>query len=307
MHASRNCTRCWKELTDAASMEAGIGPVCRNLDNELLARLIPSDLAGAKAAFDAVDLSSVAPETLRTLTEVHSALFADDAANRADWRIEVKRIEWALSFPSNNSARKDLTKVISALGYVGLASLWNGEAATGKATCSFKEGRLVVQGPRNKAARMAFRLIPGRKFHDAGAFAEKASWSFPADQHEAFFKAIITHYPNFTGLTEAIEAAKSANHNAPSADLVGAINSGVEVPSKPVAPKCSMKIEGLFVKVSSPYKPEYITDLKSAFPYTDRRWNSGEKCWEVVAIHKAKVETIVKKHFGDDAFGAVSS
>lgn len=300
-HASRNCTRCWKELTDAASMEAGIGPICRNLDNELLARLIPSDLAAARASFEAVDLTAVAPETLKTLTEVHGALFGDDSATRDDWRVEVKRIEWALSFPANNAARADLTKVIASLGYVGLASLWNGEAATGKATCTFTKGRLTVVGPRNKAARMAFRLIPGRKFHDAGAFAEKASWSFPAEQHAAFFSAIIKHYPNFTGLTEAIEAAKAAWAASPAPEAKRG--------AAPVAaaPKCSMKIEGLFVKVSSPYKPEYITDLKSAFPYSDRRWNAGEKCWEVVAIHKAKVEDIIKKHFGADALGAVAA
>lgn len=334
-NTSRNCTRCGKDLTDAASMEAGIGPICRNLDNELLARLIPSDLPGAKAAFDALDLTAVAPETLRTLNEVYGAIFSDDAATREDWRLEVKRIEWSLSFPANNYMRGDLTKVVSALGYVGLASLWDGDAATGKATCAFMDGRLVVQGPKNKAARLTFRDIPGRLFHKEGTLLPKASWSFPAEQYPAFFKAIITHYPNFTGLSESIEQAKaktlvidtetvpalpplsqdaSADMAALKEKIIGALGVPAAVlaptptpaPAPKAAPKCSITVAGLFVKVTSPYKPEYINELKGAFPYSDRRWNAHEKCWEVVAIHQAKVESIVKKHFGPAALGAVN-
>jgi hypothetical protein len=207
-NTSRICTRCGKELTDAASMEAGIGPVCRDLDNALLARLIPSDVVKARATFDNVDLTAVAPETLKTLNEVYGALFADDAMAREDWRAEVKRIEWSLSHPSNNYMRGDLTSVVAALGYIGLAALWNGEAKTGKAMVTFMNNRIVVQAANCKAARATFRSIPGRIFHSVGTLTPKAAWSFPAKQFEAAYLAVIKHYPNFEGLNEAIEQAK---------------------------------------------------------------------------------------------------
>jgi hypothetical protein len=316
-NTSRNCTRCGKDLTDAASMEAGIGPICRHLDNELLARLIPSDVEAARKALEAVDVVTAAPETVSTLTEVCDAVYADEAMTREDWRIEVKRVEWALSFPANNAMRDALTGMVAALGYVGLAALWNGDAATGEAAVFFANGRLLVQGPKNKAARMAFREIKGFKFHAEGTLApaSKAAWSFPADQHGAFFRAIITHYPNFTGLMEAVQAAKAflaapqptvaAAPVAVKAKDGGTVVVAPVVAEKP-APKCSMTVAGLFVKVATPYKVEFIGDLKQSFPYSDRRWNKFEKVWEVVATHQTKVVELVKKHYGADALGTAA-
>lgn len=216
MHnTSRNCTRCGKDLTDAASQEAGIGPVCRDLDNALLARLIPSDLAKAQAAFENVDLTAVAPPTLKTLNEVYGALNADGAAAREDWRLEVKRIEWSLSYPANNYMRSDLTNVVAALGYIGLAALWSGEAKTGKAQVTFMNNRLVIQAAKCKAANVTFRAIQGKVFHSVGTLTPKAAWSFPAKAYNSVYLAVIKHYPNFEGLTEAIEQAQKFVTPAP--------------------------------------------------------------------------------------------
>ncbi len=289
--ASRFCVRCLKELTDAASMEAGIGPICRNLDNALLARLIPSNLPAARLFVDAIDLTSVAPETLSTLNEVCAALLADDAAAREDWRVEVKRIEWALSFPANNFLRADLTKLVAALGYVGLAALWNGDAATGKATITCMNGRIVVQGPNKAAARKTFRNIKGSKFHPANALITKACWSFPGTAHETVFNAVITHYPNHDGLSEALEAAKKA---------IPAPVAVVAAPVEKAAPKCCLTPMGVLLKVATPYNPAFISDLK-ALPYNDRRWNKTEKVWEVPLARETDVKALVVKHYGQDA------
>lgn len=301
----RHCTRCGHELTDAASMEAGIGPVCRNLDNAVLARLIPSNIPVARSIFETLDLTAAAPETVRALTDVHHALFGDGAQAREDWRVEVKRIEWALSYPANNSQRKALTKVVAALGYVGLASLWNGEAATGKASCLFTADRLVIIGPRNKAANIAIRKIIGRKWHDgANTFStllpgmSKKGWSVPASEADAFFAMVITHYPNHEGLDAAVAAAKAFTVKPA---LVVQASAPVSAPAPVAAPKCSLSEQGLMLKVITPYDPAYIQNLKSALPYTDRRWNAAEKCWEVVASHKAVVVDIIKKYFGANA------
>lgn len=315
-NASRNCTRCGLPLTDAASMEAGIGPICRKLDNALLARLIPSNLPSARASFEAVDLTTAAPETVKTLNEVYEAIFSEEALTRADWRLEVKRIEWALSYPANNSLRRDLTDAVRALGYVGLASLWNGDAATGKATVQFLNNRIVVSGPRNKAVRMAFRSIYGRVFHDPKKLIEAAAWSFPATQYEAVFMAVLKHYPNFDGLMETMEAAKAAVAAATPAPVQTAVIDTpvgpVEVPLTVVptvkaAAKCSILSAGVLLKVVTPYKASYIAALKTAFPYNDRRWNATERCWEVAQTHKAKVEELTKEYFGSDALEAVTA
>lgn len=301
-HSGRSCVRCGRELTDAASMEAGIGPICRNLDNAILARLIPSNIGLARELLGELDLTAVAPETLPTMVEVTSDINGETPTD--DWRKTVKRMEWALSYGGNHGLRPLLTKVVAALGYVGLAALWNGEAATGKATVTFlvapfvKEGgRLVVVGPRNKAANTALRVINGRRFHPAKTLVEKAAWSFPVAAAREVFLAVVTHYPNHEGLTEAVEAASKVA--APAPVVTVEVPAKVEAaPAKP-APKCSVVSAGVLLKVRTPYNPAFNGDLKANIKWSDRRWNNGERVWEVTANHEAEVKAMIAKHYGE--------
>lgn len=324
---SRFCTRCHKELTDAASMEFGVGPICRDLDNALLAKLYPSDVPSARSVFNDIDLALVAPVSVETINKVYTNLFADDASKRDDWRDDVKRIEWALSFPENNYLRAQLTQVVAALGYVGLAALWNGEAKTGKAFVSFDApaGRIVIQCARSKAGNAAFRVILGRKFHSQGTLnslgIEKAAWSFPAKEHAAVMAAVAKHYPNNDGLKETCEKAKQFTLSARPAKPVITIDTetaktfaaALLAPSvtsgsapvvisqfpAPAAPKCSIAKVGVLLKVTTPYKAAYVNELKTSFKWTDRRWNATERVWEVPLNHEAKVKELVQKYFGE--------
>jgi len=314
---SRNCTRCHKELTDAASMEAGIGPICRKLDNALLARLIPSNVTRAVELLTRLSLATAAEGTTDTLSKVMDAIRAPDAAAREDWRVEVKRIEWVLSHADNQPLRATLTSVVSALGYVGLASLWNGEAATGKAfvTCQTIGSlgtRLVIVGPKNSSARAAFKTIPGYRFHAKGTVegVEKPCWSFAATQFAAFRLVVITHYPNHTGLVEAVEAAQAAVVAAAAAaqaaaPVVAATPAPVAPVAAPKAAKCSIEAVGVLLKIRTPYNPAFIAELKNALTWSDRRWNSGEKVWEVSANNQNVVTGLVIKHYGPTALAAV--
>jgi len=299
-HSGRACVRCRKELTDAASMEAGIGPICRNLDNAVLARLIPSDVGAARAATNRLDLTAVAPETLPTVMEILTTVGNETPSD--DWRVTVKRIEWVLSFYGNQPLRSVFTDVVRALGYVGLAALWDGEAATGKASVTCMDGRLVVMGPRNKSANTAFKAIAGRKFHPASTLTPKAAWSFPAATHEAVFMAVVTHYPNFSGLEESIVAAKAFLASVP---VVAPVVAGtVEAPAAvavPVEKKCSIKSAGVLLKIHSPYNAGFIAALKTTIKWSDRRWNKGEQVWEVTANHEAEVKAMLTTHYGADA------
>lgn len=301
---SRNCTRCYKALTDAASMEAGIGPVCRKLDNALLAKLIPSNIIRARELLATLDFTDAAPETMSVLVAVETAITADEALTRDDWRKDVKRVEWALSFQGNTAFRKTLTSVVAALGYVGLAALWNGEAATGEAAVTCMGDRLVVQGPKNAAARSTFRRIAGAVFHKPGTKLEKACWSFPMAEHAAVLLAVITHYPNNQGLQLAMEGAQNYLANLPKPVPPPAAPAvavpAVEAPAAPKA-KCAVESVGVLLKVRTPYKPEFIQELKSELVWTDRRWNSAEKMWEVASVNSSIVMGLIIKHFGPDA------
>ena len=297
---SRHCFRCDLPLTDAASLNEGIGPICRKLDNAVLARLIPSNLPEAVNAFKLVDVLNLAPDTVRGFLVLESALTASDAPTREDWREVAKRIEWMLSFAQTYQNTERLKTLVLSLGYVGLVALWNGEAATGKASVLFNAvhpgpdqltqiphiggWRLFVSGPKKKAARFALKKIPGSTFHQATPFV-KAGWSVPACQHEAFRLAVIKHYPNFEGLDLAIKAAKESLVLPP----------GVSVTQ--IQPLVLItEVEGQ-LKVKTPYNPDFVTDLKNTIPVYGRKWDPIERVWVVNVGFKAKVSDVVAKHF----------
>ena len=282
--SARACVRCGKELTDAASMEAGIGPVCRKLDNHLLAQTIPAHVGLASASIAQVNVEALDEAVRPTVEKVALALNAPDAATRSDWRTEIKRMEWALSFPQTHAAAfAPMLAVVKALGYVGLASLWSGEAATGLATIRFEGGRLFVKGPRNKAANAAIRAITGRRFH-----GDTKEWSVPAAQADAFKSAIDSHYPVNTGLSAALDAAKSAPVAAPTA---------VAAP----APKTSITQVGGQLVVKSPYNTGFINALKANLPFAARKWDGANKAWVVGAAYLADVQALIQKFYNESA------
>jgi len=313
-HGSRHCFRCSLPLTDAASLNEGIGPICRKLDNAILARLIPSDMVKVLAAYQSVDPLTLTPETLNTFMSLEEALRAEDAPQRDDWRKEVKRIEWMLSHGQTYQNIQALKAVVLALGYVGLVSLWNGDAATGLGTCFAIEGRLTLTGPQNKAARIAFKKIQGWKFHPASAEFPKAVWSVPAAAFREFRLAIISHYPNFTGLLEAVEVAqafdaeqkalaavKAAELEVLKAKAIAELPAVLAVVAAPSKPKSIVSIieVGGFLRVITPYRVSYIAELRTTpKELLPRKWLAEEKAWEFPIAFKAKVEALVQKHYG---------
>lgn len=268
-HGARNCFRCSLPLTDAASLNEGIGPICRKLDNALLARLIPANIVDTIFAYQQVALLELDPATIPTFVAIEHELRAEGAEVREDWRKVAKQVEWMLSFPQKHKNIQALKNVVLGLGYHGLVSLWNGEAATSLAHISFENNRLVVRGARNKGAAWAFKKIPGAKF-TAPIEGKKGGWSVPAKESDAFVLSVIKHYPNFTGMTEAVKAAKAWLQTAP-AEEVAAED----------APQVVVFGAGPKVKLKTPYSSDFVVKLKTLVPYESRKWNANEKVWEV--------------------------
>lgn len=298
---SRHCFRCDKQLTDAASLNEGIGPICRMLDNAILARLIPSDMGKVLAAYSKVDVLGLVPETLDTFMKLEAAFRASDAGTREDWRAEVKRIEWILSYGQSYSNIQTFKAIVLALGYVGLIALWNGEAATGEAFVFPFDGRLYLQGPQNKGARWALKKIQGWQFHPsfAGKVA-KACWSFPADQFDAFRMTVATNYPNFFGMTEAVNAAKefTALKEAEQAAVAPLIEAAPIAPPTKVAIISIIEV-GDVLKVSAPFRTSYIAELRQTSKADlPRKWLADEKVWEFPVAFKEQVKALVTKHYG---------
>jgi len=215
-NAQRTCSRCGKELTDAASQECGVGPVCRKMDNALFAATIPSNLTVAVQSYKNINVGHLPVEAIPTFIRMEADLLAEDAETRLDWRETVKRVEWLRSFNClPTEAIYSLYGIADGLGYVGLVSMWKGGASSGKATIWYQKGRLYAKGPMNKAFRIAFKHMTGWMFHSKNGYAvdhaessltveQKPCWSVPASQAASFSLVIKKHYPNHEGLKDAL-------------------------------------------------------------------------------------------------------
>ena len=311
MKASRNCSRCGQELTDAASLECGTGPICRKLDNKLLAKVIPANPAVAKGAWSKIDLLAMPPETVATMVAIDPKVVSmpavDDDTFGTDWRETVKRIEWVLSHKVSHTARGHLYAFVEALGYAGLVSMWLGEAASGACKVTFLDGRLWMQGPRNKAGQTAIKMIPGRKFHPA-AGSEKARWSVPASSWAAFEMAVLKHWPNNEGLEAAVgfavnyydPAVVAAKIEMAEAEMVAQEILAGQAPKVAIPePKCWVTVDGDNLSVRTPWNGGFVAKLKT-LPYKQRSWNPTAKCWVVKAAHGDFVKSLVKEFFNEE-------
>lgn len=287
----RSCSYCGKGLTDTASKNYGIGPVCRNMQNHVLAALIPANVPLARFSLAQLDSEGFTDKAVLAVEALSQDLTKTD---NKDWRKSCARIEWLLSFGVSRKQRSALISVVEALGYLSLASLLSGHAAKGEALVSFEGGRLFVKGPRNKAGHTSLKAIKGRKFHSTDK-----RWSVPSEACEAFKVTMWKYWPKNSGLGEALEAAES--FNAENAEAVLAEAQAEVAPAK--EPKVVVTKSGAVFKIASPYNKGFISELKhlvaEAADWKDRRWNPSEKVWEVAEAHKELVVSLVAKHYGE--------
>lgn len=332
MSAGRACSRCGKELTDAASMEAGVGPICRKLDNALLAKIIPANPGLAKKLWGTISVLLAPPDTVHTLTMVADKVATmpdvDDDCFGGDWRETVKRIEWVLSHKLPDMMKTALYGFVEALGYSGLVAMWLGEAASGVTQIFFIAGRLVMAGPRNKPGQVAMKAIPGRQFR-AKTASLPAAWSVPASQAAAFELVVKKHWPNYQGLTAALAEAAAflalpelvSVPKPVTTEALQSVQTGVAAPMtveeiyqelkelEPVVasitksatkpePKYWITVDGDNLSVRTPYNWNFVQQLKSLF-YKDRAWNKVAACWVVKKTHLAFVEALCEQFFGE--------
>lgn len=55
-----------------------------------------------------------------------------------------------------------------------------------------------------------------------------------------------------------------------------------------------------WVRVSTPYKKDFVDDLKAFIEPSGRRWNPDTLFWEVKEIYLGTLVSVLKKHFGNN-------
>lgn len=183
----RHCSRCGRPLTDPASRQLGIGPVCNALTTKLAASAkIPANYPLAMiTAYRIQEMSCEAPDT-RTKSLIDSvagavAKLVLENANYAasidgydkpnvpamhavgsDNRLIIQAIDTVLSFRHLEREFKiSLIRLVKELGYVGVAGVMAGHGSTGPSKLSFNKisGLLSLTGSKNKPGIAAIREV----------------------------------------------------------------------------------------------------------------------------------------------------
>lgn len=295
---TRHCMRCGKELTDAVSLNESVGPICRGMDNDVLAQLIPADIQAARnvaqARFDPlVTGEAELPVIATTLGKIREAIRSDDAETRADWRRVIKQCEWVGSHDILPALRDGLIELGRALGYHAVAAMWEDprSVARGKPAVKFLRGRLYMTGPKCKGGRAALKAIDGRRFEMAGPqeMDQKPVWHVPAGQHQAFRTALLTYWPavDKAELELAIQEAKSKGF--------AAVDGGVANKLSIVRFTTPTGVSNL--KVKTPFNGPFIDDLKQTIQ--SRRWDSAEKVWVThdTPEIRAQLQKLLRRHY----------
>lgn len=293
----RCCARCGRPLTDPVSRDCGVGPVCRGMDNAMLAQLLPAQPAAAVLAFGGIDPTQFPPDMTDEILSVASALSA--AHEGEDLRKVVRRIERLASFvPAKSRSRRAMHETLVALGYLTLAAAWLGDVSTGDAIVSIEGDRLYLQGPKNKGGIEAFRKIPGRQFHP-GVGGDRARWSCPASEALMFRRVVLTHWPMAEGLPVAMAGAEAYVKAAKEAPAAGALP-----PAPPVTPTVTITPCTGGFEIRSPYSAQFVSRLKAEIPYKGRAWNGIAKAWTVAAEYIDKARAIALDVYGPNAVAA---
>lgn len=172
-----HCACCGRPLVDAVSVEAGIGPDCREKHGYGEAQGDPNWDAAL------VYVSNVAVDGC----EADLGLPAGDAHKAANWLTHKIAIE------QTGPRVLGYTNAIRALGYSKLAARL--EKRLAKVHIESANGRFVVHTPYNPDAIEAFRKINGRKWEK-----ESKAWSFPAEFKKAVWEILCGYFAGSVGM-----------------------------------------------------------------------------------------------------------
>lgn len=278
--AVRQCSRCREELTDPASVQCGVGPICRKKDNKLLALTIPARFSMVHAFLGtAVEMApevGLAEEPLKVLREsfeeFHNRTVAVAQDGEVVWagmdlRGVIRNIDWILSWSMPPQLREYLILAVEHCGYPALAAVFRGQASLGECSFTWDTDRGVIRfiAKRNKPGGDALRTKCQARLVKYPSYV----WEVKPEHLQAFVEVVRTHYPMFTGSLEDLEAQVKAAPPQPPAKPTMAVK------NLPGGVTCS----GEYLQVQEDMD-KYLSAFKTAVPWNKRTYQ-GRGTWFV--------------------------
>lgn len=302
----RFCSRCRLELSDPASREAGVGPTCRNRDNHLYAKAIEANLPIAAALVLGTHTEQFPTELCDRLENFKASflLKMEKAQKRndtlamkvsgADFRDEVRELDYFLSYAMSDEIRERLIKIVEALGYIGLAGVLSGVASKSLAKVWFENGRVWLSGTASTPGFLQMKKIAGAE--TPRYRGDKTPYSAPVQSASPFLDVVQKFWPLFdadlTVLNAQIESWLAQNPQLPQA--------GTPRPRQ-INETARILFRTDDFTLSFPWKKEanmyaLVNGLKE-IPYQDRHYEPETKTWSFRTKYLAHVRLQLGKIF----------
>lgn len=301
----RHCSRCESALTDPASWERGIGPICAKKDTHLFAKTIPANFSMATIHAMGVKRDMLPVALQPVWTALYDFLFEkSEAAMTAnanagtftfhfsgeDCRQIAKVIDFMLSFSMDRDNKNHLIQIVKNLGFVGLAGVLAGQSSTGEAELKFADGKLFLTGSSNRAGFDVMRKIPGIVIpRKRGGGAYEA----PAAQYEKFIAATMEFWPCFDGqVDEIVEQCKTWIAANPTN-----VAEQKKLTGKPVATIVNRSNDFTIGFAWDKTVTRRLVDEIKSIPAKERSYDAVSKLWAINNAHKDKLVKLFGEHY----------
>lgn len=278
-----HCCVCKLPLTDAESLDLGLGPVCSK--RYYNPRHVPTE-DQVKVALGRLSTSGL-PEDI---IDGFLAVVNNHHTNaRAACNLLIK---WASSNYDNRDMIFKCSSIIHALGYDELANKLEDDRTT--ATIRTLSDHIEAFIPGKYNLERSVTAIPGA-VKLATKLGRKIGWSIPLDRADHFETVLGFHCGGELACGDARGIRTIPRRRW--ADVVAFRNHDTSMITQ-ISQPASVRItnRGQTLEIYSPWNQDFITALKTNVPVRDRRWTG--KCWEVPAIFRNVIETLVSAHYG---------
>jgi hypothetical protein len=288
------CCACRKALTDAESVETGLGPICSGKFYN------PQHVPTVEMVQKAIGLLAAAglPEHIE---DGFLGLVNNDHTNARKGSNLL--VYWASCNYDNRDEVFKCSRIIRALGYVELADKLEEDRT--KATIRKSADGTLIEAwlPDTHTLSRDLKDIPGwlKPVDARGIYLKqghKVCWTFPKAAETHLWTVLGVHLGGEMSCgSEGLQVIPRKRWSDLRA-ITHPVVVTVVAPATTLAPVSVVpSTTPNFSKVYTPYNVAFIGELKN-LPYKSRRWDSVARCWLVENKHRAELDALLAKHFG---------
>ena len=307
MTATRCCV-CYHKLTDAESVEHGIGPRCSRRYYDPLYE--PTD----QQVRDALGLLAISDLPVHIVDGFIKLVNNDKANARKGSNLLVY---WASCNYDNRAEVFKCTAIVRTLGYTDLADKLEIDRTECRVTDNGDGTVTAYVGTKTGFVR-DLEKIPGMDKVIGAKIGSKQRWDFPKAKLDHFLCALGIHYYGKLACGDllpggvrvwSIERKYWSDLRSLLAPPPPPVPAPQAAPSTPTTPPpangrvipadgLALVFEGGWINIYTPYNDPFRTDLKTQVAYRDRKWTG--KCWQVKASLIDTLTPLMRHHFGQE-------